>query len=73
MSASWRDMMGPLVLLPSLGTQLGNGCVSDDGGGGEGTSGYRTPPDQIDERRPVRMRRTSPSGESERLVRSSSS
>ena len=51
-------MIVPLVLLLSLGTQLGNGCVSDDGGGTDGTSGYRPPPDQLDDRRPRRIPRS---------------
>ena len=60
MTVSWRDILVPLVLLLSLGTQLGNGCVSDDGGGssGDGTSGYRPPPEEIDDRRPRRIPRS---------------
>ena len=56
MNATWRDMLVPLVLLLSLGTQLGNGCVSDDGGGG--TSGSRPPPEEYrDQGRPNRVPR----------------
>jgi hypothetical protein len=58
MSATWRDMMVPLVLLLSLGTQLGNGCVSDDGGGGN-SGGPRPPAQELEDRgRPNRIPRS---------------
>jgi hypothetical protein len=56
MSATWRDMLVPLVLLLSLGTQFGNGCVSDDGGGSSG--GARPPAEELEDRgRPNRIPR----------------
>ena len=53
-----RLMIIPLVLLLALGTQLGNGCVSDTGGSNDGTSGYRPPPDELNDRRPRRIPRS---------------
>jgi hypothetical protein len=55
-----RRTILPLVLLLSLGTQLGNGCVSDDGGahGDDRPDEYRPQRYEDDDRRPNRIPRS---------------
>ena len=56
-----RSAIFPLVLLLSLGTQLGNGCVSDDGGSSSNDDRYDDRPAygyEDDDRRPNRIPRS---------------